>query len=427
MPPAVGMRVAQYELLSRLSAGGMGEVWRARDTNLHRDVAVKFLPERFASDPNRFGRFTQEARAASSLNHPNIVTIHDWSDKAPLPYIVMELVHGQTLRELLVAQGGRPLPVRRILDIGAQAADGLAKAHAAGIVHRDLKPENVMVTADGFVKIVDFGLAKLRTDSSGGHERWFDSGAPTWPEAPSPQTAVGAVIGTVGYMSPEQARGRAVDYRSDQFVLGAILYELATGRQAFQRETPAQTIAAIIEAAPEPLASLNPALPPPARWVIERCLAKEPAERSASSLDLARELRNVGERLPEVGSTGSAPGAWAERPRIDWRGLSRVAAAALAVLALAAGARELSPAGPRSSPSCPSRTSPAKPSTTRPRSASPRSSSPASPRSTGSRCCRASPPPGTASGRATCPPSAASSTRPTSWTEPCSARSSTCA
>ena len=341
MPPAVGMRFAQYELLSRLGAGGMGEVWRTHDKNLHRDVAIKFLPERFASDPNRFGRFTQEARAASSLNHPNIVTIHDADVTSGLPYIVMELVHGQTLRELLVSQGERPLPARRLLDIGAQAADGLAKAHAAGIVHRDLKPENVMVTADGFVKILDFGLVKLRTDSSGGHERWFDSGAPTWPESPSPQTAVGAVLGTVGYMSPEQARGRAVDYRSDQFALGAILYELATGRQAFHRETPAQTIAAIIEAPPEPLSSLNPALPLPARWIIERCLAKEPAERYASTLDLARELRNVRERLPEVGSTGSSPGAGGERPRTDWRRVARVAATAVTLLALAWGAREL--------------------------------------------------------------------------------------
>ena len=354
MPPSAGMRFGRYELLSSLGAGGMGEVWRARDHDLQRDVAVKFLPERFAADASRMGRFAQEARAASSLNHPNIVTIHEIGQTSGLPFIVMEVVEGHTLRELVLAQEGRPFPARRLLDIGAQIADGLAKAHAAGIVHRDLKPENVMVTADGFVKILDFGLAKLRGDGSSGHEQWFDSAAPTWPESPSPQTAVGVVLGTAGYMSPEQARGRAVDYRSDQFTLGSILYEMAAGRQAFRRETPAQTIAAIIDVTPEPLATLNPALPPPARWVIERCLAKEPGERYASTLDLAREMRNVRERLPEVDSSGSSPRA-AARSLLDWRRSARTGAAALGVLVLAWGARELwrnvvSPLGPGRTP-----------------------------------------------------------------------------
>ncbi len=307
MPPSVGMRFGRYELLSRLGAGGMGEVWQVRDHDLHRDVAVKFLPERFAADDTRLGRFAQEARAASSLNHPNIVTIHEIGETSGLPYIVMERVEGRTLRDLLQDQGERPFSTRRLLEIGAQIADGLAKAHAASIVHRDLKPENVMVTGDGFVKILDFGLAKLRGEGSGAQEHWFDSAAPTWPESPSPQTAVGVVLGTAGYMSPEQARGRTVDYRSDQFTLGAILYEMATGRQAFRRETPVQTIAAIIEDAPEPLATLSPALPAPLRWVIERCLAKEPGERYASTLDLARELRGLRQHLVEVAATGSSP------------------------------------------------------------------------------------------------------------------------
>jgi serine/threonine-protein kinase len=299
------MRFGRYELLEKLGAGGMGEVWRARDQDLQRDIAVKFLPERFASDPRRLGRFAQEARAASSLNHPNIVTIHEIGETSGLPYIVMELVEGQTLRALV---HGRPLPPQRLLGIGGQLADGLAKAHAAGIVHRDLKPENVMVRSDGFAKILDFGLAKLRaSDSGGGDAVWFDSNEPTWPGgSPSPQTAAGVVLGTVGYMSPEQARGRGVDYRSDQFALGAILYEMATGQQAFRRETPAQTLAAIIEQPPEPIATLNPAFPAPARWIIERCLAKEPAERYASTLDLARELHNVREHLAEVGSSGAS-------------------------------------------------------------------------------------------------------------------------
>jgi serine/threonine-protein kinase len=328
------MRFSRFELVSRLGAGGMGDVWRARDQDLHRDVAVKFLPERFAADPGRLGRFAQEARAASSLNHPNIVTIHEIGQTSGLPYIVMELVVGQTLRDLLLSLDGRPLATRRLLEIGAQAADGLAKAHAAGIVHRDLKPENLMLTGDGYVKILDFGLAKLRGDGSrgGAGEVWFDSGQPTWPESPSPNTAVGAVIGTAGYMSPEQARGQAVDFHSDQFTFGAILYELATGQQAFRRDSPAQTMAAIIEHQPEPLASRNPALPPPVRWVIERCLAKDPAERYASTFDLARELRGLRENLRDTSPGESALG-------LGWSSFvartKRVALVALAALLLA--------------------------------------------------------------------------------------------
>jgi eukaryotic-like serine/threonine-protein kinase len=342
MPPSVGMRFSRFELLSRLGAGGMGEVWRARDHDLHRDVAIKFLPEHFAADPNRMGRFSQEARAASSLNHPNIVTIHEIGQTSGLPFIVMELVEGQTLRALILAQAGRPFATRKLLEIGAQIADGLAKAHAAGIVHRDLKPENVMVTRDGYVKVLDFGLAKLLTDSSGAGQPSFDSAAPTWPESPSPQTAVGAVLGTAGYMSPEQARGRAVDYRSDQFTLGSILYEMATGRQAFRRETPAQTIAAIIEDPPEPLAALSPLLPAPAQWIVERCLAKDPAERYASTLDLARELRSLRDRLPEVGSSGSTSGAiHPGRLARAWKRTAVTVLAGLAVLAVVWGVREL--------------------------------------------------------------------------------------
>jgi eukaryotic-like serine/threonine-protein kinase len=335
MPPSPGLRFGRYELLAKLGAGGMGEVWRARDHDLQRDVAVKFLPERFASDPVRLGRFAQEARAASSLNHPNIVTIHEIGEIQGLPYLVMELVLGQTLREIVA---GRPLSARRCLEIGAQLAEGLAKAHAAGIVHRDLKPDNVMVTHDRFVKILDFGLAKLRAEDP---PTPASSEAPTWPgDSPSPQTAAGAVLGTAGYMSPEQARGRAVDYRSDQFALGAIFYEMATGQRAFQRETPAQTMAAIIERQPEPIASLNPACPVPLRWIVERCLAKDPAERYASTLDLARELRSVGTYLSDVGS-GSATGPLA--PARGFRPARRVAAGLAAVLVLGGGALATSP------------------------------------------------------------------------------------
>ena len=340
MPPVVGMRFGRYELLDKLGAGGMGEVYRARDLDLGRDVAVKFLPEPFAAIPDRLGRFAQEARAASSLNHPNIVTIHEVGETAGLPFTVMELVDGATLRRLMRTE--HPLPARKLLDIACQLADGLARAHAAGIVHRDLKPENVMVTRDGYVKILDFGLAKLRGDGGAGDRPAGEhiSQMPTWPDVQgSPNTAAGVVMGTVGYMSPEQARGRPVDHRSDQFALGAILYEMACGQPPFRRESPVQTLAAIIEDEAEPLATRAPTFPAPARWIVERCLAKDPAERYASTLDLAREMRGVREHLSEVGSSGAAVASTAPmsaRGRLRLRPSYRFAvAAAVAVAAVA--------------------------------------------------------------------------------------------
>jgi tetratricopeptide (TPR) repeat protein len=297
------MRFGRYELLMPLGAGGMGEVFRARDRDLERDVAVKFLAPRFASDAERLARFAFEARTASSLNHPNIVTIHEIGQAEGLPFIVMELVEGQTLRKAM--RDGR-LPIRRVLDIGAQIADGLAKAHAAGIVHRDLKPENVMLTPDGFVKILDFGLAKLHADAAAGTFP-SDGGRSESPTTFRTGTRDGAIIGTVGYMSPEQAAGRPADYRADQFALGATLYEMATGRQAFQRDSVVQTLNAIIEHDPPPLAELNPSFPAPARWIAERCLSKAPGDRYASTLDLARELRGVREHLSEASNSSAEP------------------------------------------------------------------------------------------------------------------------
>ena len=248
MTLSAGSRLGPYEILAPLGAGGMGEVYRARDTRLGREVAVKVLPAALASDPERLKRFEREARSASSLNHPNIVTIYDIGSSDSVSYIAMELVSGEPLRAVLL-QGA--LPVRRLLQIGAQIAEGLAKAHAAGIVHRDLKPENVMVTEDGLVKILDFGLAKLtQPDTSG-------SGTTQAPTV-SGATGEGVVLGTVGYMSPEQATGGAVDYRSDQFSFGSILYEMATGRRAFQRASAPQTLTAIIQDEPEPIATHQP-------------------------------------------------------------------------------------------------------------------------------------------------------------------------
>src|SRR5215475_449064 len=224
---ATGSKIGPYEILSPLGAGGMGEVYRARDAKLGREIAVKVLPASVADDRGRRQRFEQEARSASALNHPNILTIYDIGEADGALFIAMELVEGKTLRELLAS--GEPLPTKRLLDLGVQAAEGLAKAHSAGIVHRDLKPENVMVSRDGFVKILDFGLAKLVQAPA--------AEASNLPTVVEPATRPGTVMGTVGYMSPEQASGEPVDYRSDQFSLGSVLYELLTGSKPFQRKT----------------------------------------------------------------------------------------------------------------------------------------------------------------------------------------------
>ncbi len=313
MPLAPGDRLGAYEILSPLGAGGMGEVYRGRDARLGREVAIKVLPEELSRDRDRLGRFEQEARAASALNHPNIVTIYEVGFEGERPFIAMELVEGKSLRESIVSGA---LPVRRMLSIGAQMAEGLAKAHAAGIVHRDLKPENVMVSRDGYVKVLDFGLAKLTETESG-----EVSGMPTLAK---PETRSGVVMGTVGYMSPEQASGERLDFRSDQFSLGSILYEMATGQKPFQRKTAAETMSAIIRDEPEPAGKLRPDLPAPVRWILERCLAKEPEERYASTRDLARELAAVRDHISEVSSGAEAAAAGPARSR---RRAARLAAA----------------------------------------------------------------------------------------------------
>ena len=304
-----GSRFGPYEVVAPLAAGGMGEVYRARDTRLGREVAIKVLPAALAADPERLKRFEREARSASSLNHPNIVTIHDIGSSDSVSYIAMELVKGESLRKVL-ARGA--LSARRLLQIGVQVADGLAKAHAAGIVHRDLKPENVMVTEDGLAKILDFGLAKLAQPEGSGSE---STQAPTV----SGGTGEGVILGTVGYMSPEQAVGGSIDYRSDQFSLGSILYEMATGQRAFQRASAPQTLAAIIQDEPESVAALNPKIPVPVRWIVERCLAKQPKSRYTSTDDLAKELAMVRDRLSEATSGVAVPEIPTRaRPRRWW-------------------------------------------------------------------------------------------------------------
>ena len=318
-----GERLGPYEVLAPIGAGGMGEVYRARDTRLGREVAIKVLPSDLSGDAERRARFEQEARSASALNHPNIVTIHDIGTHDGTLYIAMEKVEGRSLRELLA---GGPQPIRKLLDIAVQMSEGLAKAHAAGIVHRDLKPENVMVSKDGFVKILDFGLAKLAEVPAGDASR-----LPTMAEA---ATRPGIVLGTVGYMSPEQASGQSADFRSDQFSFGSILYEMATGKRAFQRATGVETMSAIIREEPEPVGQANPRAPVPLRWIVERCLAKDPEERYASTQDLARDLRSIRDHLSEASvsaETVAAPAAVVRRRRGVF-----VAGAAAAVI-LAAG------------------------------------------------------------------------------------------
>jgi hypothetical protein len=274
-----GARIGSYEVIDRLGAGGMGEVYRARDTRLGRPVAIKVL--RSGADPELLRRLDREARAASALNHPNIVHIYDVGEAATesgAHYVVMELVEGETLRGRL--RPG-PLPLPEMLDLAAQLSDGLAKAHRAGIVHRDLKPENVMVTPDGVLKILDFGLAKLVATPLGEVDGQTLS---------RQGTQAGTLMGTLEYMSPEQASGRTVDLRTDQFSLGAMLHEMATGRPPFRRETPAQVLAAVIERDPEPLRRLRPDVPAALESLVSRCLQKDPERRFAKTDELASEL-----------------------------------------------------------------------------------------------------------------------------------------
>ena len=313
---SAGKRLGPYEILAPIGAGGMGDVYRARDTRLGRDLAIKVLPAEFAAHSERRRRFENEARAASALNHPNVLHVYDIGQEDSTYYIAMELVDGRTLREAMKAG---PMPAKKILDVAAPVADALAKAHAAGIVHRDLKPENIMISRDGFVKVLDFGLAKLNEPAISGDDETTRR---------AHLTETGALLGTVAYMSPEQAAGRPVDFRSDQFSLGTILYELASGQRPFAKGSPAQTLVAIIESEPEPIAALNPETPVALQRIIERCLAKETEGRYAATADLARDLKD----LRDSGSASMSVRA----PVASKKNLWRVAALVLAVVAAGA-------------------------------------------------------------------------------------------
>src|ERR1700719_4207030 len=259
-----GTKLGPYTIQSPLGAGGMGEVYRASDTRLGREVAIKVLPESFASDADRLRRFEQEARAIAALNHPNILAVHDIGVQDGIRYIVTELLEGRSLREQL-NEGA--LPIRKALDYAKQISDGLAAAHGRGIVHRDLKPENVFCTREGRVRILDFGLAKQGLPQ-GAHAEATMNGA-TMPDV---HTEPGMVMGTVGYMSPEQVRGAPSDHRSDLFSLGAILYEMLSGRRAFKRDTTAETMTAILKQDPPDLSGTNAAISPGLQRIVQRCL-----------------------------------------------------------------------------------------------------------------------------------------------------------
>jgi eukaryotic-like serine/threonine-protein kinase len=329
-----GSKLGPYEIVAPLGAGGMGEVYRARDSRLKREVAIKVLPPALSQDADRLRRFEQEALATAALNHPNILAVFDVGTHEDAPYVVSELLEGETLRDRL--RGGS-ITVRKTLDYALQIAHGLAAAHEKGIIHRDLKPENLFVTKDGRVKILDFGLAKLTQPESGDH-----TSLPTMTHA----TEAGVVLGTAGYMSPEQVRGVAVDARSDIFSFGAILYEMISGKRAFHRDTAADTMSAILKEDPADLSETNRNVSPALERIVQHCLEKSPEQRFHSASDIAFDL----EHLSGVSST-TARTATTAAVRPQGKLLAMVAGGtAIALLMLGVGWRLGHGSGPAPMP-----------------------------------------------------------------------------
>jgi Tol biopolymer transport system component len=317
MPLAPSTKLGPYEILAPIGAGGMGEVYRARDTRLGRDVALKILPESFAREPERLRRFEQEARAVAALNHPNILAVFDIGQHNGAPFLVSELLEGESLREVLDAGA---LPQRKTLDYGVHIAYGLAAAHEKGIVHRDLKPENIFVTKDGRIKILDFGLAKLAANTDDDPEGVTLTGS---------HTAAGVVMGTAAYMAPEQVRGEAADQRTDIFAFGAVLYEMLSGVRAFRRDTPAETMTAVLKEEPPEMSDPVRPLPAALERTVRRCLEKSPQQRFQSARDLSFALSALS------GTEASGPvrvpvrvmGGPHRVPPLLWLGLGLVLAA----------------------------------------------------------------------------------------------------
>ncbi len=320
MPLAAGTRLGPYEVIAPVGEGGMGEVYRARDSRLGRDVAIKVLAAAVSDAPDRLRRFEQEARAASALNHPNVLVVHDIGQHEGAPYVVSELLDGATLREQLT---GAPLPASKVAGYGVEIARGLAAAHDRGIVHRDIKPENLFITRDGRVKILDFGVAKvLQADTDlPADTRTFEG------------TEAGIVIGTVGYMSPEQVRGERVDARSDIFALGVVLYEMLAGRRPFARGSKVETLNAILTETPPDLAGLHSLVPLALDRIVRHCLEKDAAQRFQSARDVAFALEGMGTQSGP--SHGTAPVLSGRAPRARW--LALVALGGLAATAAVAG------------------------------------------------------------------------------------------
>src|SRR5215469_16531287 len=311
MPLALGVRLDSYEIVSLLGAGGMGEVYRARDATLKRDVAIKVLPEYWSRDHERLRRFEQEAQATAALNHPNIVSIFHVGRYDGSPYIVTELLQGETLRDRL-RKG--PMRLREVLDYGVELARGLAAAHDAGIVHRDLKPENIWVTKDGRIKILDFGLAKLNPAKA------VSLDGPT--VSLQRESAQGQVLGTVAYMSPEQVRGEVADPRSDIFAVGVVLYEMLTGKPAFRKATSVETMTAIMNEDPPSVSHIAPNVPPGLQRIVSRCLAKNLAQRFQHATDLEFAL----EALSDSGGSSEVTGAHATVSHVRRRWIAATAA-----------------------------------------------------------------------------------------------------
>jgi len=324
MALTTGTKLGPYEILSPVGAGGMGEVYRARDTRLGREVALKVLPESFARDADRLRRFEQEARAVAALNHPNLLAIHDIGEYNGSPFIVSELLEGRSLRTELESA---PLSSRKATDYAAQIAQGLAAAHEKNIVHRDLKPDNIFITKEGRVKILDFGLAKLAPGAQGGKG---DSEGLTLTSSP---TEAGVVMGTAGYMAPEQVRGAAVDSRTDIFAFGAVLYEMVSGQRAFRRDTAAETMTAILKDDPPELSDLTHPVSPGLERIIRRCMEKQPEQRFQSAKDLAFALEALTGTSTKSAAQVAIPGPPAKTREIRW-----LLVAAFAALALTAGA-----------------------------------------------------------------------------------------
>jgi eukaryotic-like serine/threonine-protein kinase len=333
MPIAPDTPIGPYKIVALIGSGGMGEVYRAHDTRLRRDVALKILPASFTNDPDRLRRFEQEARAVAALSHANIVSVFDIGEANGIHYIVSELLEGESLRERIPAAG---LPVRKAVELAVQFANGLAAAHDRGIVHRDLKPENVFVTKTGQVKILDFGLAKLRRgDASGTGVGQLDQTA-TSMSAIEAHTDAGQIVGTAGYMSPEQVRGDAVDHRSDVFSFGSILYEMLCGQRAFKRNTGAETMTAILNDDPRdfPSRTSAAAIPPALERIVRHCLEKQPAQRFQSAHDIAFDLESVS----SVSSATSSATAFSSAAKAGRWFVPAIAAIALLAIGALLGA-----------------------------------------------------------------------------------------